>query len=72
LFTAKVKNEWSCTVTSPVCLHGMYRDCFTFTYKRWNPLILQVCSLCEESWWAAQCRLPTLMSWLMSTDETSL
>jgi hypothetical protein len=28
--SAKVKNEWSYTSASPVCLHGMYRASFTF------------------------------------------
>jgi hypothetical protein len=29
--SAKVKNEGSYISTSPVCLHGMYRDSFTFS-----------------------------------------
>jgi hypothetical protein len=24
--SSEVKNEWSCTSTFPVCLHGRYRD----------------------------------------------
>ena len=30
--SVEVKNEWICTSTSPVCLHGMQRDNFTFTF----------------------------------------
>ena len=29
--SAKVKNEWSCTSTPPICLHGVDRANFTFT-----------------------------------------
>ena len=29
---AEVKNEWSCTSTPPIRLHGVDRDNFTFTY----------------------------------------
>jgi len=25
-----IKNEWSCTSPPPLCLHGLYRDSFTF------------------------------------------
>jgi len=33
-FSAEVKNEWSYTSTSPVCLHGVDRHTFTlFTFK---------------------------------------
>ena len=32
LSTAEVKNEWSYTSTSLVCLHGVYRNKFTFLY----------------------------------------
>jgi len=33
-FSAEVKNEWSYTSTSPVCLHGVDRNTFTlFTFK---------------------------------------
>jgi hypothetical protein len=27
-----VKNEWSRTFTFPLCLHGVFRDKFTFTF----------------------------------------
>jgi hypothetical protein len=30
--SAKVKNEWSCITTTPVCLQGVDRDNFTFTH----------------------------------------
>jgi len=30
--SVEVKNEWICTSTSPVCLHGMQRDNFTSTF----------------------------------------
>ena len=30
--SAEVKNEWSCTPSPPVCLHGMNREYFTFTF----------------------------------------
>jgi hypothetical protein len=26
----EIENEWSCTSTPPVCLHGVDRDSFTF------------------------------------------
>ena len=29
--TAGVKNEWGYTSTTPICLHGMYRDSLIFT-----------------------------------------
>jgi hypothetical protein len=27
--STKVKSEWSCTFTPPICLHGMHRENFT-------------------------------------------
>jgi len=30
--SVEVKNEWICTSTSPVCLHGMQRDNFTSAF----------------------------------------
>jgi hypothetical protein len=32
LFIAEVKNEWGCTSASPICLHGVDRENFTFTF----------------------------------------
>jgi hypothetical protein len=29
LFNAKIKNEW-CSTSTPVCLHGMYKENLTF------------------------------------------
>lgn len=40
LYSAEVKNVWSHTYTS-ICLHGVYRDNFTFTIYM---LVLQVAS----------------------------
>jgi len=31
VYNVEVTNEWSCTVTPPVCLFGIDRDSFTFT-----------------------------------------
>jgi hypothetical protein len=30
--SAEVKNEWSCTITSLIYLHGVDRDSFTYTF----------------------------------------
>ena len=30
--SAEIKNEWICTSTSRVCIHGVYRDTFTFSF----------------------------------------
>jgi hypothetical protein len=38
--SAKVKNEWSCTSTPPISLHGMDRENFTFYYIMVEILIL--------------------------------
>jgi hypothetical protein len=37
---AEVKNEWSYTSTSPLCLHVMHRNKFTFTHLpfTWGPV----------------------------------
>jgi hypothetical protein len=45
---AKVKNEWSYTTTSPICLHGADRGNFTL------PFIINVSKmLCiKPIWWA--------------------
>jgi hypothetical protein len=32
LSSTEVKNEWICTSTPPLCLHGMHKD-FTFFYR---------------------------------------
>ena len=32
LTSAKVKNEWSCTSSPPVCIHGVDRDNFSLTF----------------------------------------
>ena len=31
-FSAKVKDEWSCTSALPLCLHGMDRENFSFYF----------------------------------------
>ena len=36
LIRAMVKNEWRYTSTPPVCLHGLYKDNFTFTPTNFN------------------------------------
>jgi hypothetical protein len=30
--SAKTKNEWSCTSSPPICLHGVERDNFTYIF----------------------------------------
>ena len=37
--SAEVKNEWSCTSSPSVCLHGMYRDKFDFYLYNPTPFI---------------------------------
>jgi hypothetical protein len=34
--SAKVKNEWNCISTPPVCLQGVDKDIFTLTTCRWH------------------------------------
>jgi len=29
---SRIRNEWSCTCVPPICLHGVERANFTFTY----------------------------------------
>jgi hypothetical protein len=38
-FSAKVKNAWHNTSFSPICLHGMQRDNFTFIFKNFSTSI---------------------------------
>jgi len=40
-YTAKLKNEWRYTYTSPTCLHCVGRGTFTFhpTYKMGSPIM---------------------------------
>ena len=46
--SADVKNEWSCTSASPVCLHGMDRGGknYTVTFKIIN-MVLQDMAQCS-------------------------
>jgi len=51
--SAEVKNGWS-DISLPVCLHGMERDTFTFTFYRLFSIVLKshgaihftVCTVC--------------------------
>jgi len=47
LICAMVKNEWRYTSTPPVCLHGLYKDTFTYTLNNlnFNNLVNESCCL---------------------------
>jgi len=38
--SADIMNEWSHTYTSSVCLHGVDRDIFTFSFAFYRKLII--------------------------------
>ena len=47
-FSAKCKNEWSCTSALPLCLHGMDRENFTFYFFLAIHIVVVVLEACAN------------------------